>query len=125
MEVDSRPNKMGQRRHKMTSTMNNTKSDAGIDSLCPTNPLHPHGSGFSAAAENGGDTEEGYGSSTHGMEKSMSFSITNTRFEFSRLNMCIDISRKVGEISVDDAETLVFFLELVKEALTNERYANA
>ena len=125
MEVDSRPNKMGQRRHKMTSTLNQPKPDEGIDSLCPLNPLHPQGSGITDDTDHGGTTGEEFGTGAHGTETTMSFSITNSNFEFSKLNHCIEISRNLGKISVDDAETLVFFLELVREALTNKRYANA
>ena len=53
------------------------------------------------------------------------FSKENSNFEFSKLNQCVEASRKFGEISVDDAETLTFFLELVKETLTAGRYLNA
>ena len=109
----------------MTSTTNDTESDAGIDSFCPTNPLHPHASDFSADTDHGGGIEGEYGTGVMGSESTMAFSLTNSHFEFSRLNHCIEISRKIGEISVDDAETLVFFIELVREALTSKRSSNA
>ena len=55
----------------------------------------------------------------------MRFSQHNSRLEFTTLNKCIETSQKIGEISIDDAETLTFFLELVKEALTSRGLANA
>jgi len=55
----------------------------------------------------------------------VTFSKENSNMEFTKLNQCIETSMKIGEISVDDAETLVFFLELVKETLTTRRYTNA
>jgi len=53
--------------------------------------------------------------------KDMRFSHQNTGYEFNALNKCIATSQMIGEISVDDAETLTFFLELVKEALMTRR----
>ena len=109
----------------MTSTTNYTESDMGNESSSQRDPLHPVASNFSPDTDYGGGMDGEYGTGVMGSESAMSFSITNTQFEFSRLNHCIEISRKIGEISVDDAETLVFFLELVREALTNKRCPNA
>ena len=109
----------------MTSTTNDTESEASIDSFRPTNPLHPVTSDFSADTDHGEGIDGEYGTGVMGSESTMAFSITNTHFEFSRLNHCIEISRKIGEISFDDAETLVFFLLLVREALTSKRSSNA
>ncbi len=55
----------------------------------------------------------------------MIFSKENSISEFNKLNHCIDASKRFGEISVDDAETLIFFLEIVKEALIARRVINA
>ena len=70
------------------------------------------------------EREECYHSEPMGGEE-MIFSQHNSRFEFSTLNKCIETSHKIGEISGDDAETLIFFLELVQEALTSRGLANA
>ena len=70
------------------------------------------------------DADEFGGSEPKGGEE-MRFSQHNSRFEFSTLNKCIETSQKIGESSVDDAETLTFFLEIVKEALTSRGLANA
>lgn len=58
-------------------------------------------------------------------EDEMRFSQHNSRFEFNTLSKCIETSQRIGEISVDDAETLSFFLDLVKEALTSRGLINA
>ena len=57
--------------------------------------------------------------------KAVAFSKENSNVEFNKLNHCIESSKNFGVISVDDAETLVFFLELVKETLTTRRFTNA
>jgi len=55
----------------------------------------------------------------------MAISKDDSTSEFSKLNHCIETSKRFGEISIDDAETLTFFLELVKEALVVRRLVNA
>lgn len=55
----------------------------------------------------------------------MAFSNSNSNNEFTKLNHCIDTTQKHGEISDDDAETLTFFLELVKEALVSRTMTNS
>ncbi len=55
----------------------------------------------------------------------MPFSKQNSSNEFTKLNYCIDTTQKHGEISDDDAETLTFFLELVKEALVTRTITNS
>ena len=56
--------------------------------------------------------------------KAVAFSKENSNIEFNKLNQCIESSKNIGVISVDDAETLVFFLELVRETLTTRRFTN-
>lgn len=55
----------------------------------------------------------------------MRFTEKNSIYEFGKLNHCIQATRKYGEITEDDAESLAFFLELVKEALVSRSMANA
>ena len=57
--------------------------------------------------------------------KAVAFSKENSNVEFNKLNQCIETSKNFGVLSVDDAETLVFFLELVRETLTTRRFTNA
>ncbi|MCK4613514.1 MAG: hypothetical protein KAU14_01825 [Thermoplasmata archaeon] len=55
----------------------------------------------------------------------MKFTEQNSVYEFSKLMQCIETTKRHGEISLDDAETLTFFLELVKKALTSRSISNA
>ncbi len=55
----------------------------------------------------------------------MRFTNQNTGSEFGLLTQCIQTTANHGEISTDDAESLTFFLELVKEALVNRAIVNA
>lgn len=55
----------------------------------------------------------------------MKFTNQNSGSEFGKLNQCIEATMSNGEISVDDAESLTFFLELVKEALFNRALINS
>lgn len=55
----------------------------------------------------------------------MRFTEQNSIYEFGKLNQCIQATKRNGEITADDAETLTFFLELVKEALVARSMANA
>lgn len=110
----------------MTSNTNTTIADTGKVPYCPTTTQQ--------SGEFSVDEPRGH-SQTGGERKSIqhsnggsavAFSNKNSHFEFSKLNQCIETSREFGEISVDDAETLVFFLELVRESLTTiRRYTNA
>jgi hypothetical protein len=49
----------------------------------------------------------------------------NSLIEFGMLNKCISSTKNRGEITDDDAETLTFFLELVKESLIARGMANS
>ena len=55
----------------------------------------------------------------------MRFTDKNSTYEFGKLNSCIQSTQKYGDISADDAESLTFFLELVKEALVSRGMANS
>jgi hypothetical protein len=55
----------------------------------------------------------------------MKFTNQNSGSEFGLLTQCIKTTANHGEISSDDAESLTFFLELVKEALVNRAIVNA
>lgn len=55
----------------------------------------------------------------------MRFTDKNSNLEFGKLNHCIEATKRFGEISPDDAESLTFFLELVKETLISGSLANA
>lgn len=47
----------------------------------------------------------------------MEFTQQNSFHEFNKLNECIEFTKENRKISEDEAETLTFFLEIVKEAL--------
>ena len=55
----------------------------------------------------------------------MKFTNQNSGNEFGMLDECIKATMNRGEISVDDAESLTFFLEIVKEALCNRAIINS
>ena len=55
----------------------------------------------------------------------MRFTESNSINEFGKLNHCILSSREHGDISADDADTLKFFLDLVKETLVTRTIGNA
>ena len=55
----------------------------------------------------------------------MKFTDKNSMFEFSKLNKCIESTKKHGEITADDAETLSFFLDIVKDSLMMNTMSNS
>ena len=55
----------------------------------------------------------------------MRFTEKNSTPEFVMLNDCIEATVNRGELSQDDGESLTFFLELVREALTNRSRINS
>jgi hypothetical protein len=55
----------------------------------------------------------------------MRFTEENSINEFGKLNDCILTTQRYGDITTDDAESLTFFLELVKEALLARSIMNA
>ncbi len=55
----------------------------------------------------------------------MRFTQQNSFHEFNRLNECIEFTKENQKISEDEAETLAFFLDLVKEALITRATANS
>lgn len=55
----------------------------------------------------------------------MIFTNQNSGSEFGLLNKCIMTTANHGEISDDDAESLAFFLELIKDALMKRSIANS
>jgi len=55
----------------------------------------------------------------------MRFTDKNSSTEFVMLNNCIEATVSRGELSQDDGESLTFFLELVKEALTSRSLINS
>ena len=55
----------------------------------------------------------------------MRFTEENSMNEFGKLTECIRTTQRHGVISTDDAETLTFFLDLVKEALMARSQQNA
>ena len=57
--------------------------------------------------------------------RTMRITENESAFEFSKLNQCIESTKNHGEISEDDAETLTFFLELVKEMIVEKVMINS
>ena len=55
----------------------------------------------------------------------MRFTEENSGNEFGQLSQCIKSTMNRGEISADDAETLSFFLDIVKETLVSQNMANS
>ena len=55
----------------------------------------------------------------------MRFTEQDSAFDLSKLNQCIESTKNHGEISEDDAETLTFFLELVKEMIVEKVMINS
>jgi len=55
----------------------------------------------------------------------MRFTDKNSILEFGMIDECIRSTNNRGEITDDDAETLTFFLQLVKEALLTHGRVNS
>jgi hypothetical protein len=111
---------MSQHDVEPTSAYTGTTSDAGMDALSPDGFFYTEIDDY---GQRGGEEHRTKEQSPD--TGPVTFSKENSNMEFKKLNKCIETSMKIGEISVDDAETLVFFLELVKETLTTRRYSNA
>ena len=110
---------MSQSIQQTTSAEPDITQPTVIDSICPS------AFNITGMLDHGQSKEENTSFDHSKEEKAVAFTKENSNFEFSKLNQCIETSRKFGELSVDDAETLVFFLELVRETLTTQRYQNA
>ena len=118
--MDEEGQQMSQSVQQTTPAEPNITQPKVIDSIHPSafNIVEAHDHSLSR----GEDTSRK--DHSHG-GKAVAFSKENSNVEFNKLNQCIESSKNIGVISVDDAETLVFFLELVRETLTTRRFTNA
>ena len=121
-----RPNLMDEEGHKMSfSIQQTTSAEPGFTQTILTDLLCPSAFNPTDTLDRGQPGGEKTNLNHPKEGKAEAFTMENSNFEFYKLNQCIETSRNFGEISVDDAETLVFFLELVRESLTTLRYRNA